>query len=197
MCLYDVIAASHGGQCFDILSRRFRIPEEQVALGVGHLVKALLPAIDRWIVDRDGLTQFLKLLCDPVIAGAREDIGLYSNLMAREKVKDLLQAWMDRGMIGWEDYLAAEELVGMDRAVIDRLAPIVTVLLLSALAQKADGPLREILATHRGGRFAASVTTPFSAVATLIDQPAVGDRGVFGRLLDGVLGRGEPDRVFG
>ena len=165
MSLYDVMAAAHHGRCFALLGRRCRIGEDEAADGVRLLISRLLPGFEAWVSTREGLVEFLTSVGRDGYGALRDQPGVFSDQLVRDRGVRLLRAWSVEAPIDDTVLDRIGAACGIMPGEVRQVLPWVPVLMMAAFRQKLERPLRWIMA-DRGHRNANSPTVdPFLALA--------------------------------
>lgn len=162
MSLFDVIAASQHGACFDNLARRVQLSEGETARAVGALLPVLIPAFEGWISDRAGMVEFLRALARDGYSEARTKASLFSDNGFRDRGIALLRRWHDAGRLDSVRLAEAAAKAGLEPDTAAQVLPWVAVLLMSALHLKALRPLGWLVSDLEGAQSPAS---PFEVLA--------------------------------
>jgi hypothetical protein len=191
MSLYDTVAASHRGQCFALLGRRFRLDDMQVADLVYVMLKELTASLDLVISERKGLIAFLDDLGQGDYVRMLADQSVFSDQRLRDRGLLILGKISEVRPLDRE---AIEDMAALnysDAATCRQMLPYVSMLMMAAIRQRAERPMRLILAAQRGDRAAQLVSDPFGTLASkLAEKAKPSPQRPVGRLVDALLGRG-------
>jgi hypothetical protein len=165
MSLYDTIAASHRGQCFALMARRFRIDEVQVADVIYATLRELTASLDEAICDRGRLCSFLTDLAQGDYLRVLVDDAVFSDQVLRDRGQRLVANLEGARAIDFAELEDCAYGTGVTAATARSMLPYVCVLMMAAIRHKAERPLRYVLAARRGERHVAANIDPFQALA--------------------------------
>lgn len=190
MSLYDVIASAQQGQCYANLARRFGVEEDQAADAVYHLIRAMLPGLGAWISTKDGLLELLASFSGDGYEQALLSADAMADRPLRDRGAALVTALKERVPLDPDCIRSAATESGLAAEMLSRLLPYAAVLMMAALRQKADQPMRAVLARLRGSNaYAATIRDPAGAMHRLLT--GTGQEPAFSplrRVLGGFLG---------
>ena len=189
MSLYDLIAAGHRGQTFNLLARRFLITEPQAARAVRFLLPAILPGFEAWVSSPGGLSNFLNNMSRGNYQNTLSVPGTFSNHFERDRRQQLLEIFRSAHEVDGADLARAVEGSGVGYRVLMQMLPFVALLLMGALRVKTEQPFRAILNERLGARMKLSAD-PFADLGDLVAWEAKGHRpSLLANVFEGLFGR--------
>ena len=151
MSLFDVMAASHNGACFDYLGRKLQIPEGEAAHAVAALLPVLTLALDGWISQREGMVEFLNALGEEGYGPARTSASFFNDMRFRDRGVSLLRKWRDAGRLDNVALAEAASRAGLKPETTALLLPWLAVLIVAMVQMKAQRPLGWLARDIDGG----------------------------------------------
>lgn len=190
MGLYDIVSAAQGGRCFYNFGRRLQIDEARAAQTVFHLLRALRPAFDSWLARPGGGFLLLESLSSDGFESLLATTASFTDNRIRDRGYRIVSAWIASAPLRLTDLDRAVAASGLSRESLMRVLPWIAALQMGALFRAADKPMRQILARHRGQRYAEHVSEPYTALLAELSQHAPArNSGGLGRTLDTLVGR--------
>lgn len=190
MGLYDIVSAAQGGRCFYNFGRRLQIDEARAARTVFHLMRALRPSFDSWLARPGGGFLLLQSLSSDGFETLLSTTASFTDNRIRDRGYRIVSAWIASAPLRLAELDQAVAASGLSRETLMRSLPWIAALQMGALFRAADKPMRQILARHRGQRYAEHVSEPFTALLAELNQSATArTSGSLARTFDSFVGR--------